>query len=121
MLGPSLLTSLGAGLVPAPAAAAATTGIRPEEAGTASGVLDSARQLGGCLGLAVLATVAARRTGAAADPTAGYALGLAVSAGLFVPAAAVAIGVLPRRGPTAPGEVRQPAVRAGNRLEGTPT
>ncbi|MDN3259927.1 MFS transporter [Streptomyces sp. CSDS2] len=121
VLGPSLLTSVGAGLVLAPAAAAATTGIRPDEAGMASGVLNSARQLGGCLGLAVLATVAAHHTGTAADPTAGYALGLAVSAGLFVLAAAVAIGVLPRRGPSAPGEARQSAVRADNRLEGTPT
>ncbi|MBL1080858.1 MFS transporter [Streptomyces actinomycinicus] len=124
VLGPSVLTSLGIGLVFAPAATAATTGVRPGEAGMASGVFNSARQLGGCIGLAGLATVAAHRTGGAADPTGpaaltdGYALGLAVAAALFVLAAAVALGVLPRRrtaGPTAPATAGEP------RLEGTPS
>ncbi|MEU9993339.1 MFS transporter [Streptomyces sp. NPDC048045] len=120
VLGPSLVTSVGAGLVLAPIAAAATTGVAPGEAGMASGVFNSSRQLGGCVGLAVLATVAAHRTGSATGRAAlsdGYALGLAVSAVLFVLAAAVAIGVLPRRLPAAP------AVRTGTRahhhLEGT--
>ncbi|MER7465392.1 MFS transporter [Streptomyces sp. NPDC097981] len=100
VLGPSVLTSVGAGLVLAPAAAAATTGVARREAGMASGLLNSSRQLGGCIGLTVLATLAAHRTGTATDPAAlgdGYALGLAVTAVLFLLAAAVAIGVLPRR------------------------
>ncbi|WP_405358966.1 MFS transporter [Kitasatospora sp. NBC_00085] len=120
VLGPSLVTSVGTGLVLAPVAAAATTGIAPHEAGTASGVLNSSRQLGGCVGLAALATVAAHRTGTAAGPAAlndGYALGLAVTAALFVLAAAVAIGVLPGLRAGAPDP--RPAVRAENRLEGT--
>ncbi|NEY31313.1 MFS transporter, partial [Streptomyces sp. PRKS01-65] len=105
VLGPSLLTSVGAGLVLAPVTAAATTGIAPHEAGMASAVLNSSRQLGGCVGLAALATVAAHRTGEATDPAAlndGYALGLAVTATLFLFATVVAIGVLPRRRATAP-------------------
>ncbi|MFJ9693918.1 MFS transporter [Kitasatospora sp. NPDC101183] len=106
VLGPSAVTSVGLGLVLAPVAAAATTGVRAEEAGAASGLLNSSRQLGGCVGLAALATVAARRTGGASDPAAlnsGYALGLAGGACLFLLAAAVAVLVLPRRpaaGPT---------------------
>ncbi|MEU8580255.1 MFS transporter [Streptomyces abikoensis] len=122
VLGPSILTSIGTGLVLAPVAAAATTGITPREAGMASGVFNSSRQLGGCIGLAVLATVAAHRTGAATDPAAlnhGYALGLAVTAALFLLAAAVAIAVLPRHraAPTAP----QAATPTEKQLEGTPS
>ncbi|QTD98399.1 MFS transporter [Streptomyces cyanogenus] len=121
VLGPSVLTSIGIGLIFAPVAAAATTGVRPGEAGMASGVLNSARQLGGCVGLAALATVAAHRTGAATGPAAltdGYALGLAVTAALFLLAAVVAVGVLPRRrttGGPAPAPAEAP------RLEGTPS
>ncbi|MFJ9442444.1 MFS transporter [Kitasatospora sp. NPDC101235] len=128
VLGPSLVTSVGTGLVLAPVAAAGTTGVAAREAGTASGLLNSSRQLGGCVGLAALATVSAHRTGGATDPAAlndGYATGLAVTAGLFVLAALVAIGVLPRRRPEAPGrpDPLTPAADrpdpAANRLEGT--
>lgn len=122
VLGPSLVTSIGTGLVLAPVAAAATTGVTPREAGMASGLFNSSRQLGGCIGLAVLATVAAHHIGTATDPVAlndGYALGLAVAAALFVLAAAVAVGVLPRRRAEAPDP--RPAAPADNRLEGTPS
>ncbi|MEV6121587.1 MFS transporter [Streptomyces sp. NPDC052077] len=122
VLGPSLVTSVGAGLVLAPVAAAATTGVTRDEAGMASGLLNSSRQLGGCVGLAVLATVAAHRTGADTAPAAlneGYALALAVSAGLFVLAAAVAVWVLPR-GRTAALRPRSPA-SADDRPEGVPS
>ncbi|WP_189448654.1 MFS transporter [Streptomyces abikoensis] len=122
VLGPSILTSIGTGLILAPVAAAATTGVTPREAGMASGVFNSSRQLGGCIGLAVLATVAAHRTGAATDPAAlndGYALGLAVTAALFLLAAAVATAVLPRHraAPTTP----HTAAPTENQLEGTPS
>ncbi|WP_049659673.1 MFS transporter, partial [Kitasatospora sp. MY 5-36] len=134
VLGPSLVTSVGTGLVLAPVAAAGTTGVAAREAGMASGLLNSSRQLGGCVGLAALATVAAHRTGGATDPAAlndGYATGLAVTAGLFVLAAVVAVAVLPRRRPEVPGlpdplspVAEGPAEssarnRAENRLEGT--
>ncbi len=122
VLGPSIVTSVGAGLVLAPVAAAATTGIAPHEAGMASGLLNSSRQLGGCIGLAALATIAAHRTGTATDLAAlndGYALSLSVTAALFVIAAVVAIGVLPRRRATTPDP--RPATPAQNRLEGTPS
>ncbi|MFJ7243107.1 MFS transporter [Kitasatospora sp. NPDC098652] len=117
VLGPSLVTSVGTGLVLAPVAAAATTGVAPREAGAASGLLNSSRQLGGCVGLAALATLAAHRTGSVtgsstgattgpgAGPAAldaGYALGLAAGAVLFALAAVVAVTVLPRRRPGTP-------------------
>lgn len=122
VLGPSLVTSVGAGLVLAPVAAAATTGVAPGEAGMAGGLLNSSRQLGGCVGLAALATVAAHRTGTTAGPralNAGYALGLALTAGVFVLAAVVAVGVLPRRRAVTP--VPRSAEPAADRLEGSPS
>ncbi|MFF7340583.1 MFS transporter [Streptomyces sp. NPDC008163] len=120
VLGPSLVTSVGAGLVLAPVAAAATTGVAPHEAGMASGLMNSSRQLGGCIGLAALATLAAHHTGPTTDPVAlndGYALGLAVAAAIFVLAAAVAIGVLPHGRTVAP--VRRSTETIENQLEGT--
>ncbi|MFL9680693.1 MFS transporter [Streptomyces sp. KL110A] len=122
VLGPSLVTSLGAGLVLAPVAAAATTGVPPSEAGMASGLMNSSRQLGGSIGLAILATTAAHHTGTATDPAAlnaGYALGLALAAAVFVLAAAVAITVLPRRRTATRSP--QSTATADNQLEGTPS
>ncbi|CAL9593320.1 Multidrug resistance protein Stp [Streptomyces sp. enrichment culture] len=122
VLGPSLVTSVGAGLVLAPVAAAATTGVAPHEAGMASGLMNSSRQLGGSVGLAALATVAAHHTGTATDPAAlndGYALGLAAAAAVFVLAAVVAIGVLPRRRAVTPLPPSTPPAEI--RLEGTPS
>ncbi|MGW4736623.1 MFS transporter [Nocardia xishanensis] len=109
VLGPSLVGGFGLGLCLAPVATAATMGVAGAEAGMASGVFNSARQLGGSVGVATLATLAAARTGDRMDPAGlndGYALGLAVAALLFVGAAAVAALVLPaaRRAP----EARQP-------------
>ncbi|WP_174550116.1 hypothetical protein [Nocardia arthritidis] len=70
----------------------------PHEAGMASGVFNSARQLGGCVGVAALATIAATRTGNSTAPAAlndGYALALCCAAGLFALASIVAATVLP--------------------------
>ncbi|NEA46393.1 MFS transporter [Streptomyces sp. SID10815] len=122
VLGPCIITGIGVGLVIAPVVAAATTGVAPREAGMASGLINSSRQLGGCIGLAALAAIAAHRTGTATDPDAindGYALGLAIAAALFVLAAVVAIVVLPRRRAESPAP--QPTTTAENRLEGMPS
>ncbi|MCN9241646.1 MFS transporter [Streptomyces sp. RY43-2] len=120
VLGPCVVTGTGVGLVIAPIVTAATTGVAPREAGMASGLMNSSRQLGGCIGLAALATLAAHRTGTSTDPAAvddGYALGLAVAAALFVIAAVVAIGVLPRSRAEPPAP--RPDAPTENRLEGT--
>ncbi len=62
VLGPSLLAAFGLGLAFVPVTIAAVTGIRPHEAGLASGLINTAQQVGGALGLAILATVANSRT-----------------------------------------------------------
>jgi EmrB/QacA subfamily drug resistance transporter len=62
VLGPSLLAAVGLGLSFVPVTIAAVTGTTPREAGLASGLVNTAQQVGGALGLAILATVANSRT-----------------------------------------------------------
>jgi EmrB/QacA subfamily drug resistance transporter len=56
------ITSIGMGLTFVPLTLLATTNIRPEDAGLASGLLNTSQQVGGSLGLAILSTLAASRT-----------------------------------------------------------
>jgi EmrB/QacA subfamily drug resistance transporter len=62
ILGPSLLAAVGLGFSFVPVTIAAVAGVREREAGLASGLINTSQQLGGALGLAVLATVANSRT-----------------------------------------------------------
>ena len=59
-----VLTSLGMGAVFMPLTLVATTGLKDEDQGLASGLFNTSQQIGGALGLAVLSTVAASRTSA---------------------------------------------------------
>ncbi len=58
VLGPSLLAGVGLGLTFVPVTIAAMSGTKPEEAGLASGLINTSQQVGGALGLAVLASIA---------------------------------------------------------------
>ncbi|MFE0099658.1 MFS transporter [Streptomyces sp. NPDC059009] len=90
VLGPSLVASVGTGMCFVPLGAAATSGVAVEETGMAAGLLNCSRQLGGSLGLAALATVAAHTSGDRPGPAAladGYATAFAVSAALLAAAA----------------------------------
>ncbi len=62
VLFPSLLAAVGLGFAFVPSTIAAVTGTRPDEAGLASGLINTSQQVGGALGLAVLATIANGRT-----------------------------------------------------------
>jgi EmrB/QacA subfamily drug resistance transporter len=62
ILGPSLLAAVGLGFAFVPVTIAAVTGTEPQEAGLASGLINTSQQIGGALGLAILATVANSRT-----------------------------------------------------------
>ncbi len=65
LLPPSFVASFAMGLLFAPLATAATAKVDRRDAGLASGVLNSSRQIGGSLSLAILGTVAADRTASA--------------------------------------------------------
>ncbi|WP_425586179.1 MFS transporter [Streptomyces sannanensis] len=84
---PGILMMLGGGLAATPLAALATAGAAPGDAGLVSGLINTSRTMGGALGLAVLSTVAAARTGGATDPealTAGYALAFRTGTGVLL-------------------------------------
>jgi EmrB/QacA subfamily drug resistance transporter len=103
VLGPSIVASVGFGLCLGPLVSTATAGVAPHEAGIASGLLNSSRQIGASLGLAALGTAAAHRTGQSGTLdalNAGYALGLALSAALLLAAVGIALIVLRRPSPT---------------------
>jgi EmrB/QacA subfamily drug resistance transporter len=70
---PSVLCAFAMGLLFAPLANTATAGVDRAEAGLASGVLNTARQVGGSLALAVLGTVATDRSDTFMNPLSGVA------------------------------------------------
>ncbi|MFI9839187.1 MFS transporter [Nonomuraea sp. NPDC051941] len=97
VLGPSIVASVGFGLCLGPVVSTATVGVAAHESGTASGLLNSSRQIGASLGLAALGTVAHNRTGRAVTPETlndGYALGLSLGAVLLLGAVLIALTVL---------------------------
>jgi EmrB/QacA subfamily drug resistance transporter len=64
-----LLMSIGMGLTFVPVTLIATTNVSAEDAGLASGLFNTSQQIGGALGLAVLATLAADKTASVAAST----------------------------------------------------
>ena len=95
-----LLLGVGAGLVFPALMTLAMSGATPEDSGLASGLVNTTQQVGGALGLAVLATLSTTRTGSllahgASNATAltdGYHLAFTIAAGLVL--AAIAIGLV---------------------------
>jgi EmrB/QacA subfamily drug resistance transporter len=93
---------MGAGLCFPALMTLAMSGATPSDAGLASGLINTTAQVGGALGLAVIATLSASRSeqlirdgeSAAAALTSGYHLAFAIGAGLVVVAIAVALIVL---------------------------
>jgi EmrB/QacA subfamily drug resistance transporter len=62
ILGPSLLAAVGLGFAFVTTTIAAVSGIEDHEQGLASGLINTSQQIGGALGLAILATIANSRT-----------------------------------------------------------
>jgi EmrB/QacA subfamily drug resistance transporter len=98
-----ILLGIGAGMAFNPVLLAAMSDVAPEEAGLASGLVNTSFMMGGALGLAVLASIAASRThtlSAAGHPqasalTGGYHLAFLVG-GVFALLAAALGGALLR-------------------------
>jgi MFS family permease len=99
----------------------AMSGATEGDAGLASGLINTTTQVGAALGLAVLATLSATRSGqllGQGQPTAealtgGYRVAFLVAAGLVVAAVAVALAVLrPEAGAAGQAEPRVEAERA---------
>jgi predicted MFS family arabinose efflux permease len=97
------LMTFGVGMSFVPVTLAATGGVAPRDAGLASGLINTTRQIGGSLGLAALLTVAASRSHAVADQgakvaeTAGFARAFDVATVLLLLAAVIAFVLIPRR------------------------
>lgn len=119
VFGPGVLVSFALGILFTPLAAAATMDVQRSEAGLASGLVNTSRQVGGSLGLAVLATVASahtrslERAGAAAGPALaeGFSRAFVIAGVLAIVALAAALIVPSRAGRVpseAAGEVRAP-------------
>ena len=95
---PGVVVALGIALSIVPSTIAATQGARPEQAGLASGLVNTSRQIGGALGIALLVSLASQRTSdligqnkAVPDAlTDGFRLAYLVGAGLCIVAALVA-------------------------------
>jgi EmrB/QacA subfamily drug resistance transporter len=113
-----LLFGTGAGICFPALMTLAMSGASPQDAGLASGLVNTTAQVGGALGLAVLATVSASRTSAltargrpaAAALTDGYHLAFWIAFGLVAAAIVVAATVLrpERPAPAEPVAVPEP-------------
>jgi EmrB/QacA subfamily drug resistance transporter len=99
---PGAIITFGIGMSFVPVTLSATTDVDPRDAGLASGLINTTRQIGGSLGLAALLTISASRAGdlvgsaPGVAQTAGYARAYEVGAVLLFVAAAVAITLLRR-------------------------
>ena len=61
ILGPSVVAAVGLGFSFVPTTIAAVSGIEERESGLASGLINTSQQIGGALGLAILASIANSR------------------------------------------------------------
>jgi EmrB/QacA subfamily drug resistance transporter len=101
---PGVLTAAGIGMSIVPSTIAATQGAKPGQQGLASGLVNTSRQVGGGLGIAVLITLATSLSshligkGHAVLPalTDGFRLGYFIGAGLCAAAAVVTFTLITR-------------------------
>ena len=87
ILGPSLFAAVGLGFAFVPVTIAAVSGVEDREQGLASGLINTSQQVGGALGLAVLAAIANSEIGNSHDRavlTDGFSSAFLVGAGFAV-------------------------------------
>ncbi len=103
VLGPSVLAGIGLGLSFVPVTIGAVTGTRDDEAGLASGLINTSQQVGGALGLAILVSIANSRTAEfmPGDPklalTEGFQTAFLVGAGFAILATVLATVLISSR------------------------
>ncbi|MGI5346613.1 MFS transporter [Streptomyces sp. CA-250714] len=88
ILSPAVVFTLGGGLFNTPLTTTVTSGVVTADAGAASGLMNTTKQLGGALGLAVLVGAATRPHGEV-----DYGLAFLASAGVLLLAALVALAL----------------------------
>jgi predicted MFS family arabinose efflux permease len=102
VLGPLMLLTFGMGLAMTPLAVAGTAGMPRHEAGLASGLINTSRQVGGAIGLAALSTISAHIAAShGGSPKAALAAGFSgamIGAAIALAAAGLVAALLPRRG-----------------------
>jgi EmrB/QacA subfamily drug resistance transporter len=109
-----IFLGVGAGMAFNPVLLAAMNDVEPQESGLASGIVNTAFMMGGALGLAVLASVAASRTEALGGPrdlealVGGYHLSFVIGAAFALTAAVIGATLLKPAPMQAPPE-EQPA------------
>ncbi len=111
-----ILFGIGAGMAFPSLMTLAMSAATAEDSGLASGLVNTTQQVGGALGLAVLATLSANRTSSlrhgggslASSLTSGYHLAFTVGAALVIVAVVLAVALLRARNPQAEEVVRLP-------------
>ncbi|TDD20479.1 MFS transporter [Nonomuraea diastatica] len=100
ILGPAILISLGGGLLNTPLTVTVTSGVDSADAGAASGLMNTAKQVGGGLGLAAVIALTGEPSGGreatAQALAAGYGQAFALIA-VVMAVVAVLAGALPAR------------------------
>ncbi|GAB3966291.1 MFS transporter [Actinoallomurus acanthiterrae] len=120
-----VLLGAGAGLALPAVVGLAMSGATPGDSGLASGLLNTTQQVGGALGVAVLATLASSRTqslltdrkSTPAALTGGYHLSFGVATGLLVAGFLIAAAVL--RSPTASSQPQSASADKSADAEGS--
>ena len=127
LLPPMILIGLGAGLGFPSLMTLAMSGATASDSGLASGLVNTSVQVGGAIGLAVLATFATKRTdslledgeSAVSALNSGYHLAYLIGAGLVLVAFVIAVSVLRVPAPE-PEEPVEPAFGPAVRKPGAP-
>jgi EmrB/QacA subfamily drug resistance transporter len=109
LLGPFVVAAVGGAAAMIAITVAAVTGVEDREAGLGSGLINTSQQIGGALGIAILATISISRTndalaGAGDDPAAlpaalteGFQAAFLAAAIIVLASAALAVVLLPGR------------------------